>query len=159
MDTAFGSNGIGKTTFAKILAGVEKATEGDILEKVDIAYKPQYIESDFDGTAQEYLFANAPTYGSNIFNSEVGRPLALDNLLDKKVKKLSGGELQRLALAVTLSQDADIYLFDEPTAFLDVEQRLIAARVIRKIIESRNAASLIVDHDIVFIFMELKVDS
>ena len=149
--TAFGSNGIGKTTFAKILAGVEKATEGDILEKVDIAYKPQYIESDFDGTAQEFLYANAPTYGSNIFNSEIGRPLALDNLLDKKVKKLSGGELQRLALAVTLSQDADIYLFDEPTAFLDVEQRLIAARVIRKIIESRNAASLIVDHDIVFI--------
>ncbi len=149
--TAFGSNGIGKTTFAKILAGVEKATEGDIIEKVEIAYKPQYIESDFEGTAQEFLFANAPTYGSNIFNSEIGKPLALDNLLDKKVKKLSGGELQRLALAVTLSQDADIYLFDEPTAFLDVEQRLIAARVIRKIIESRNAASLIVDHDIVFI--------
>ena len=50
-----------------------------------------------------------------------------------------------------MSQDADIYLFDEPTAFLDVEQRLIAARVIRKMVESRNAAALIVDHDIVFI--------
>ena len=103
------------------MAGVEKPTDGEILEEVEIAYKPQYIESDFDGTAQEYLFANAPTYGSNIFNSEVGRPLALDNLLDKKVKKFSGGELQRLALAVTLSQDADIYLFDEPTAHLDIE--------------------------------------
>ena len=79
------------------------------------------------------------------------KPLTLDEMLDKPVKGLSGGELQRLAIAATLSEDAEIYLFDEPTAFLDVEQRLIAARVIRKIIESRNAASLIVDHDIVFI--------
>ena len=149
--TAFGSNGIGKTTFAKILAGEEKPSEGEILEKVEIAYKPQYIVSDFDGTAQEYLFENAPTFGTNIFNSEIGKPFALNDLLDKKVKNLSGGELQRLAVATTLSQDADIYLFDEPTAFLDVEQRLIAARAIRKIVESKNAASLIVDHDIVFI--------
>lgn len=149
--TAFGSNGIGKTTFAKILAGEEKPTDGDILEKVDIAYKPQYIVSDYDGTAQEYLFENAPTYGTNIFKSEIGKPFELDALLDKKVKHLSGGELQRLAVACTLSQDADIYLFDEPTAFLDVEQRLIAGRAIRKIVESKNAAALIVDHDIVFI--------
>ena len=118
---------------------------------MEIAYKPQYIVSDFDGTAQEYLFENAPTFGTNIFNSEIGKPFALNDLLDKKVKNLSGGELQRLAVATTLSQDADIYLFDEPTAFLDVEQRLIAARAIRKIVESKNAASLIVDHDIVFI--------
>lgn len=149
--TAFGSNGIGKTTFAKILAGEEKPTEGEILEKVNIAYKPQYIVSDYSGTAQEYLFENAPTYGTNIFKSEIGKPFELDALLDKKVKNLSGGELQRLAVACTLSKDADIYLFDEPTAFLDVEQRLIAARAIRKIVESRNAAALIVDHDIVFI--------
>ena len=59
--------------------------------------------------------------------------------------------LSVFAIAATLSKDAEIYLFDEPTAFLDVEQRLIAARVIRKMVESRNAASLIVDHDIVFI--------
>ena len=78
-------------------------------------------------------------------------PFKLEDMLEKEVKKLSGGELQRLAIAATLSKDAEIYLFDEPTAFLDVEQRLIAARVIRKMVESRNAASLIVDHDIVFI--------
>lgn len=149
--TAFGSNGIGKTTFAKILAGEEKTDKGEILEKVKIAYKPQYIVSNFDGTAQDYLFMNAPTYGTNIFKSEIGNPFNLDELLDKKVKNLSGGELQRLAVSCTLAQDADIYLFDEPTAFLDVEQRLIAGRVIRKIIESKNAAALIIDHDIVFI--------
>lgn len=149
--TAFGSNGIGKTTFAKILAGVSEPTSGEIDEEVVIAYKPQYIVSNFDGTVQDFLYMNAPSYGSKIFDSEIMKPLQLTDLLEKEVKNLSGGELQRLAIAATLSKDAQIYLFDEPTAFLDVEQRLIAARVIRKIIESRNAASLIVDHDIVFI--------
>ena len=149
--TAFGSNGIGKTTFAKILAGVTEPTTGEIEEEIVIAYKPQYLVSNFEGTVQDFLFMNAPSYGSKIFESEIMNPLQLNDLLEKEVKNLSGGELQRLAIAATLSKDAEIYLFDEPTAFLDVEQRLIAARVIRKIIESRNAASLIVDHDIVFI--------
>lgn len=149
--TAFGSNGIGKTTFAKILAGVDKPTTGETNEKVTIAYKPQYIVSNFEGRVQDFLYMYAPSYGSKIFNSEIMAPLKLEDILEKDVKTLSGGELQRLAIATTLSKDAQIYLFDEPTAFLDVEQRLVAARVIRKLVESRNAASLIVDHDIVFI--------
>ena len=149
--TAFGSNGIGKTTFAKILAGVEEATSGEVDEEVTIAYKPQYIVSNFEGSVSDFLYMNAPSFGSKIFESEISKPLTLDEMLDKPVKGLSGGELQRLAIAATLAKDAEIYLFDEPTAFLDVEQRLIAARVIRKIVESKNAASLIVDHDIVFI--------
>ena len=149
--TAFGSNGIGKTTFAKILAGVSDPTTGEVDGEVAIAYKPQYLVSNFDGTVQDFLYMNAPSYGSKIFQSEIMNPFKLDDMLEKEVKNLSGGELQRLAIAATLSKDAEIYLFDEPTAFLDVEQRLVAARVIRKIIESRNAASLIVDHDIVFI--------
>ena len=149
--TAFGSNGIGKTTFAKMLAGVEKPSSGEVDEEVKIAYKPQYIVSDFEGSVSDFLYMNAPSFGSKIFESEIMNPLALNDLLDKPVKGLSGGELQRLAIASTLAKDSEIYLFDEPTAFLDVEQRLIAARVIRKMVESRNAASLIVDHDIVFI--------
>ncbi len=149
--TAFGSNGIGKTTFAKMLAGVEKPTTGEVDEEVTIAYKPQYLVSDFEGSVSDFLFMNAPSYGSKIFESEIMTPFALEDMLEKQVSKLSGGELQRLAIAATLSKDAEIYLFDEPTAFLDVEQRLVAAKVIRKMVESRNAASLIVDHDIVFI--------
>jgi len=149
--TAFGPNGIGKTTFAKMLADVVKPDEGKIKKKVSIAYKPQYLASDFDGTVQEFLMTNAPTYGTNLFKTEIVKPFMLDEIMDKTVKDLSGGELQRLAVAATLAKDADVYLFDEPTAFLDVEQRLRAARAIQKIIESRHAASIIVDHDIVFI--------
>lgn len=149
--TAFGSNGIGKTTFAKMLAGVEKPTNGEVDEEVTISYKPQYIVTNFEGSVSDYLYMNAPRYGSKIFESEIMTPFNLETMLEKPVKELSGGELQRLSIAVTLSKDAEIYLFDEPTAFLDVEQRLTAARVIRKMVESKNAASLIIDHDIVFI--------
>jgi len=149
--TAFGPNGIGKTTFAKMLAGVVNPDEGKIGKKVSISYKPQYLTSDFDGTVQEFLMTTAPTYGTNLFKTEIVKPFTLDEIMEKNVKDLSGGELQRLAVAATLAKDADIYLFDEPTAFLDVEQRLRAARAIQKIIESRHAASIIIDHDIVFI--------
>lgn len=149
--TAFGSNGIGKTTFAKILANEVKPDAGKVGDDIKIAYKPQYIVSDFEGRVQDFLYMNAPSFGSNIFKTEIMKPFSLEDILDKQVKDLSGGELQRLAVAATLSKDADIYLFDEPTAFLDVEQRLIAGKTIRKIVESKNAASLIVDHDIVFI--------
>lgn len=149
--TAFGPNGIGKTTFAKMLAGVEKPDNGKIQKKVKISYKPQYLVSDYSGTVQEFLYTTAPNYGTNIFKTEIMKPFLLEELLEKKMDELSGGELQRLSVAISLSQEADIYLFDEPTAFLDVEQRLRAARAIRRVTESRNAAAIIVDHDIVFI--------
>jgi ATP-binding cassette subfamily E protein 1 len=149
--TAFGPNGIGKTTFAKILAGVTKPDQGKINKKVTIAYKPQYLVSDFDGTVEELLLTTAPTYGTNMFKTEILKPFSLEALMDKEVDELSGGELQRLSVAVTLSREAEIYLFDEPTAFLDVEQRLKAAKAIKRVIESRNAAAIIIDHDIVFI--------
>lgn len=149
--TAFGPNGIGKTTFVKMLAGVTKPDVGKIKKQVKIAYKPQYLVSDFDGTVQELLITTASNYGSNMFKTEIMKPFSLDVLMEKDVSDLSGGELQRLSVAVTLSKDAEIYLFDEPTAFLDVEQRLRAAKAIKRVVESRNSAAIIIDHDIVFI--------
>jgi len=149
--TAFGPNGIGKTTYAKMLAGVTKPDDGKIDKKVSIAYKPQYLVSDFDGTVQELLITTASNYGSNMFKTEIMKPFGLEALMEKEVSELSGGELQRLSVAVALSRDAEIYLFDEPTAFLDVEQRLKAGKAIKRVVESRNAAGIIIDHDIVFI--------
>lgn len=149
--TAFGPNGIGKTTYAKMLAGVVKPDSGKINKQVKVAYKPQYLASDFSGTVQELLITATPNYGSNLFKTEIVKPFSLEELMDKEVQDLSGGELQRVSVALTLAQEADVYLFDEPTAFLDVEQRLKAARAVKRIVESSNSSAIIVDHDIVFI--------
>ena len=149
--TAFGPNGIGKTTYAKILAGVVKPDSGEVEEEIEIAYKPQYNLSDFEGSVQDFLFMHAKGYGTNVFKTDISKPFDLDKILDKQVSKLSGGELQRLATAVTLSQDADVYLLDEPTAFLDVEQRLKVAKAIKHLITRDDTSAIIIDHDIIFI--------
>lgn len=149
--TAFGPNGIGKTTYAKMLAGITKPDNGEVEEEIKIAYKPQYINTDFQGSVEDFLYMNAKGYGTKIFSSDILKPFDLDRILEKRVSKLSGGELQRLATAVTLSEDADVYLLDEPTAFLDVEQRLKVAKAIKHIITRDDKSAIIVDHDIVFI--------
>jgi ATP-binding cassette subfamily E protein 1 len=64
------------------------------------------------------------------------------------VKELSGGELQALAVAATLIKPASFYLIDEPCAYLDVEQRLVSIRAIRRMVKSKTSAAFVVEHDI-----------
>ena len=60
------------------------------------------------------------------------KPLRMDDIMEQEVQNLSGGELQRVALALCLGKPADVYLIDEPSAYLDSEQRLVAAKVIKR---------------------------
>ena len=122
-----GMNGIGKTTFVKMLAGVETPTEGGVNNPaINISYKPQYISSaGTTGTAEEVLRRAAGTdYVEAWYRTEIIEPLHVKRMLDKEVDILSGGELQRIAIAECLSRKADIFLLDEPSAYLDVEERL-----------------------------------
>ncbi|ACV24884.1 ribosome biogenesis/translation initiation ATPase RLI [Methanocaldococcus fervens] len=146
-----GPNGIGKTTFVKLLAGVIKPDEGEVTKEEDIkvSYKPQYIAPDYDGTVED-LLSSITNINTSYYKSEIINPLQLEKLLDREVKELSGGELQRVAIAACLSRDADIYLLDEPSAFLDVEQRLVVSKVIRRIADEKEAGMFVVDHDILF---------
>ena len=66
------------------------------------------------------------------FVTDVMKPLKIDDIIDQEVQNLSGGELQRVALALCLGKPADIYLIDEPSAYLDSEQRIVAAKVIKR---------------------------
>ncbi len=141
-----GENGIGKTSFVKILAGVEKADSGELNEQVKVSYKPQYID-----TESEELVMSAIPEAILKYEVEIIRPLNLKPLMMKKVNELSGGELQRVAVAHCLSKEADLYLLDEPSAYLDVEQRLRVSRVIRDFMEQKGKSALIVDHDLIFI--------
>ena len=149
-----GPNATGKTTFVKMLAGVETPTTGTVEGKWQVSYKPQYIESAYEGTTRD-LFASAigKKAESGYFETEVLEPLKIRTMLERDVSTLSGGELQRVAIALCLGRDADIYLIDEPSAYLDSNQRVEAAKTIRRVMEKEARTGLIVDHDVYFIDM------
>jgi len=140
-----GENGIGKTTFVKILANEIKKDSGSLNQNVTVSYKPQYLES------SDELVMNVLKDAINKHTNQIINPLNIKPLLLKKLNEVSGGELQRVAVAYCLGKDADLYLLDEPSAYLDVEQRLNVSRVIRDFMELKNTSALIVDHDLLFL--------
>lgn len=149
-----GPNATGKTTFVKMLAGEIEPDRGDVDGVMRVSYKPQYISQDFDGTVQDCLrAANYDAATSGFFESQVLNPLALKGLMDRQYSDLSGGELQRVAIAACLAKEADIYLLDEPSAYLDSNQRMEAAKCISGMMEKTGRSALIVDHDVYFIDM------
>jgi ATP-binding cassette subfamily E protein 1 len=149
-----GPNAIGKTTFVKMLAGVQKPTTGEMSEGIRVSYKPQYINPDFDGTVVDLFNTMVKDFfESSFFQTEIAHPMNLKPLLEKNVKTLSGGELQRVAVALCLAREADIYLLDEPSAYLDSNQRMETAKTIRRVMEKRGRSALVVDHDIYFLDM------
>lgn len=148
----FGPNGIGKTTFVKVLAGIEEADSGKTSTQgeLKVSYKPQYISPQYKGTVEELLKETAEKdFDTSLYHSQILQPLKMELLLDREVTELSGGELQRVAIAACLSRAADLYLLDEPSAYLDVEERLSAARTIRRVIENRKVTAFVVEHDVV----------
>ena len=146
-----GPNGIGKSTYIKILAGVEKATSGSFESQLKISYKPQYLKADSDMTVRSLLRSVASNFDSSYYQTEILKPMGLEPFMDQILTELSGGELQRVAITACLSRDADLYLLDEPSAHLDVEQRMLSAKVMRRFAESTEKTVLVVDHDIYLI--------
>ena len=76
-------------------------------------------------------------------------PLQIDSLLDNMVQTLSGGELQRVAIVLALAKPCDIYLIDEPSAYLDSEQRVVASKVMKRWIMTSKRAAFVVEHDFI----------
>ncbi len=136
-----GRNALGKSTFMKHI--VDKG-----LENTTLSYKPQLIErTDNLVLAELSQFGN---FTDSFYETYVLNPLNIKPLLEKQIDHLSGGELQRYALAKCLLEDADIYLLDEPTAFLDIEDRLKISKMLKYFIETKGKSAFIIDHDLVF---------
>ncbi|MCK9632731.1 MAG: ribosome biogenesis/translation initiation ATPase RLI [Methanoregula sp.] len=148
-----GANGMGKSTFAKLLAGVEIPTTGTMETTLRISYKPQYIKADTSDSVEMYLRRCTTKFDSSMFQHEIIESLSLTPILQSPVDSLSGGELQRVAIAGCLSRDADLYILDEPSAHLDVEQRVKVTRMIKHHAEGREAGIMVIDHDIYLIDM------
>ena len=144
-----GANALGKTTFLKMLAGEEEPTKGTVHVDAKVAYKPQYLSSEFDGTVVEFFMSTLGTkYSDPILQDNLVAPLRLEKLLARKMEELSGGELQKVAIVATMAQETEVYALDEPSAFLDVEDRFVVARAINRMVKARGKAAVIIDHDL-----------
>ena len=165
-----GANGTGKTTAISLLAGeivpnlgeweedgswenvidyyagtdIQKHFVGLSDDKIKVALKPQYVDripKMFDGTLRELLENVASTEKVNEFAEKINI-----TSLDKKVSKISGGELQKGAIAATLLKEADLYFFDEPSSYLDIEQRILMAKMISELGETKSV--IVIEHDL-----------
>ena len=153
-----GANALGKTTMMKMIAGVEKPTDGSVDKKIKISYKPQYLSNDIDVEVISVLEkANGSTIEGRAEEEQILDPLKLKKLYNKSVKNLSGGELQKVAIASCLLQKVDLYALDEPSAFLDVEDRIAVAKFLQKFVRSFGKSAIIIDHDLQL--MDLVSDS
>ena len=145
-----GENGTGKTTFCKMLAGAEKPDGNTRIPTMHISMKPQKITPKFEGTVRQLFFKRIKAaFLSPQFQTDVCKPLKIDDFIDQEVQNLSGGELQRVAIVLALGKPADIYVIDEPSAYLDSEQRIIAARVMKRFIMHAKKTAFIVEHDFI----------
>lgn len=146
-----GENGLGKTTFFKILVGMLQPDYGEMnfSSRFGLSYKPQYITADFQGTVEQFIsqFADKFIQTEDLIE-KIYEPLGIVNLFSTNVSDLSGGQLQRMYIAACLSKDANLYLIDEPSAYLDVEERLKIAEIIRTHAKSTNASAICIEHDI-----------
>ncbi|MDP2750377.1 MAG: ribosome biogenesis/translation initiation ATPase RLI, partial [Nanoarchaeota archaeon] len=172
-----GKNGIGKSTAIKILAGLIKpnlgnfknengATKEEFAEyfkgteaqlffeklssgEIKVAYKPQSVEliaNAADGKVGELL----KKIDERKIYDEIVKKLELEKILENNIKNISGGELQRVAIAATVMKKANLYIFDEPTSYLDIKQRIKVSNFIRNLADE-NTAVLVVEHDLIIL--------
>ncbi len=140
-----GENGVGKTTFAKMLAGALETDEGESPD-ASISYKPQYLEAQDEKV--ETALRNYVNPKSKKFKTRIAEPLELEELYEQNLKELSGGELQRVGIAICLARDADVYLLDEPSAYLDVESRVELGKTLKRFARKTEKPLMVIDHDL-----------
>ncbi len=143
-----GKNGTGKTTFVRCLTGEHEVEVNGVMKKLNldlsISYKPQYIDENSNESIRDIIFKEK-------INKKISSMFNLGVLQQKKINELSGGELQRFSIARCLAKDADVYLLDEPSAYLDVEERISVAKAINEIMIEKEKTAFIVDHDLLLI--------
>lgn len=171
-----GTNGIGKSTALKILAGKQKPNLGKFDNPPDWAqilvyFRGSELQNYFTRILEDNLKAIIkPQYVDHIPKAVKGKlidimtsknqrnnlewamsELDLNHVKDREIEVLSGGELQRFAIAVVVVQTSDVYMFDEPSSYLDVKQRLKAATTIRSVVAGEEGLQkfvIVVEHDL-----------
>ena len=147
INVILGENGIGKTTFMNYISS---NTDLGISYKTQHVNIKQYMNSDGTfPTVQELLYNNINSeYLNPVFQTNVLKILDIKSIEDKHINELSGGELQKVTICYTLGTPANIYLLDEPSSNLDIENRLRCITAIKKFADNSNKCIFIIEHDI-----------
>ena len=145
-----GANGLGKSTFLKILAGIEKA-DNVKLNRINFSYKEQVLMQDSELSVEEFFNEHKVEMSSGWYKQNILDKLGIGRILLNKMNELSGGELQKVHIALALSKKVDLILLDEPSAFIDVEDRLKVAEIIKEFTVKKEVSTIVVDHDVQFI--------
>jgi len=143
-----GANALGKTTFLRMVAGEEKPDRGEVHIGAKVSYKPQYLSTGLEGTVEEFLFSLGTKYEDPLLQEALVAPLKMEKLMARSLKDVSGGELQKVAIVACMAQDAEVYALDEPSAFLDVEDRFVVSRAVGRLVKARGRAAMVIDHDL-----------
>ena len=154
-----GANGSGKSTLLNVIGGIDKPTSGSVkVDGMDINAMSENERSLFYEKHISFIFQNLNLFDNesaldniNIIgdlqpNDELIKYLGLTSILNKKVKHLSGGEQQKVAIARALSKDSDILLADEPTSSLDYDTKVKVFEYLKKI--SQKHLVIMVSHDL-----------
>ena len=161
--TILGPSGGGKTTFLRLLAGVETPTGGEIYfgdkPMNDVPPRDRNISmvfqnyalfphmSVFDNIAFPLTVRNTPKDEVHRRVKEVAGLLSISNLLDRKIRQLSGGEQQRVALGRAIVRQPDVFLMDEPLSSVDASMRIAMRTELKKLQKTLGTTLIYVTHD------------
>ena len=168
MISLIGPNGSGKTTFIKCLNRIHRASGGTLtLDGKDlfsckreslakkIGYVPQSLGNMMGGTVLDVIIiGRRQSITWKITEEDIGkareilRPLGSEHLANQSYQELSGGQKQQVLIARALAQDTDIYLFDEPTSYLDIRNQLEVMKIARHLVEDLGRTVIMVVHDL-----------
>jgi len=153
-----GPNSIGKTTFLRLIIGEYSPDDNNYAppEEITISYKPQYLQEfikdcEWMTVNEKIRSVNPRALSDSWFRAYVMKPFNLEYLLDRPLDELSGGELQKVAIATCFAKTADIYVLDEPGAYISSEDRFFVAKAIRDLAQSKRCSVLVVEHDILLL--------
>ena len=169
VNVLLGLNGCGKTTLIKLLAGLEKPTEGIILyDEQDLqtikikerakkfSYVPQQANVTNDVPVRQYLsygttntlaFYEHPGKEEMKLVEDTAEKLHITHLLDKNLGEISGGELQIVLIACALIQRTPIMLLDEPTSALDMKNQNLVLSILKDIAREQNKTIVLSSHN------------
>ena len=169
INVLLGLNGCGKTTLIKLLAGLEKPTEGiiqyreDDLQKIKIkqrakifSYVPQQVHVTSDVPVRQYLsygttntlaFYEHPGKEEMELVDRIASKLNISHILNKNLGEISGGELQIVLIACALIQNTEIMLLDEPTSALDMKNQNLVLSLLKKVAEEEHKTIILSSHN------------